>query len=52
MVYGMQDNVEATKFKWFSKALFPALMAVNFAILLAVNPSIAKTVAPLNTWGI
>ncbi len=35
MIYGIQDNPKSEKFKVFSRAIFPALMAINFSLIFA-----------------
>jgi len=40
LIYGIQDRPEPEKFKGTFKALFPALMALNFALLYVFNPTV------------
>lgn len=37
MIYGIQNRPEPEKFKGNFKAFFPALMAVNFALMISLN---------------
>jgi hypothetical protein len=46
LIYGIQDRPEEKQFKKTIRALFPALMALNFAMLLARSPLIESIVAP------
>ncbi len=44
MSYGIQDNRESPNFKSIFKGIFPALMAINFSLMFALNPTIANAV--------
>lgn len=44
MSYGIQDNRESPKFKSIFKGVFPALMAINFSLMFALNTTIANAV--------
>ncbi len=40
MFYGIQERPEPEKFKGTFKAFFPALMALNFALIFVLNPTV------------
>ncbi len=44
MTYGIQDNLESKGFKNTFKAFFPALMAINFSLMFAMNENIAYAI--------
>jgi hypothetical protein len=46
MVYGIQDRPKETEFKKIIRAFFPALMSLNFAMLLASSPAVENLIAP------
>jgi len=54
MIYGIQERPEPEKFKGTFKAFFPALMALNFAMIFVFNPTVMDflsiTTDPGFTW--
>ena len=40
LIYGIQERPEPEKFKGTFKAFFPALMALNFALIYVFNPTV------------
>ena len=44
MIYGIQETIKPKKFKGYTKGIFPALMAMNIAIILAFTPEIQSLV--------
>ena len=44
MIYGIQETIKPEKFKGYTKGIFPALMAMNIAIILAFTPEIQSLV--------
>jgi len=54
MIYEIQERPEPEKFKGYLKAFFPALMALNFALIFVFNPTITGflgiTTNPGFTW--
>ena len=48
MSFGIQDNRESEKLKWLSKAIFPSLMAVNFALMLTLYPRIINEIVSIS----
>ncbi len=46
LVYGIQDRPREKEFKKIVRAFFPALMALNFAMILAASPAVESFVAP------
>lgn len=44
MSYGIQENLESEKFRGGFKAFFPALMAINFSLMFALNENTANAI--------
>ena len=44
MYYGIQENIESQKFKSIFKGIFPALLAINFSLMFALDYNIANEV--------
>ncbi len=44
MDYGIQENLKSQKFKSMNKGIFPALLAINFSLMFALNSDIAEVV--------
>jgi len=44
MDYGIQENLKSQKFKSIYKGIFPALMAINFSLMFALDDTIANEV--------
>jgi hypothetical protein len=44
MIYGIQERPDPRKFKGTFKAIFPSLMAINFAFMFASDPNITEMI--------
>ncbi|GAH44180.1 unnamed protein product [marine sediment metagenome] len=44
MDYGIQENLKSQKFKSMYKGIFPALLAINFSLMFALDNNIATAV--------
>lgn len=44
MIYGIQENLKSEKLKGMIKALFPALMAINFSLMFYLNESLVNEI--------